>query len=262
MNTEPMPGNQTWLADVPAQALADRVVNPFKTLCWMDSEAPLSRDSILARVASGDMLAPDGNALGDGGELISMDDHERRVAWLYAHGMDDWTPLLLSQLPLGTGEPYVQLEDGHHRLSAAMLHQADVRIRFTLGYRHDIGALVDAMQGRTIAPASTPLFGESVFLTSCGRRGFQVSILDVQHVCCWIEDVVDGNCVARYSDRLWEVYPSGLSSVRSAGMSASDHLADFIASCEGLLGHRDAGFRKYLHHHIDRAKTSQEALLW
>lgn len=68
-------GNQSWVAVVPPERLAAAVINPFATASWAGNHAPISRQSVLVRVAAGDVLAPIICKDGMGGRVRTVRHH-------------------------------------------------------------------------------------------------------------------------------------------------------------------------------------------
>ncbi len=151
-------GNQTGKARLSATSLADLTGSPFVIAVWCGVHQPISAQRVLVYVRTGNTLPPSPGMMG--GELQTIEEHERRVAWLYANPYT-WAPVILAQVDLSS--PSLDMIDGHHRLAAALLRKAELEVLVEGGVRSHVSKLLTARQGEWLVMPETEVFGTGVF---------------------------------------------------------------------------------------------------
>lgn len=248
-------GNQTGKARLSATSLAELTGSPFEIVVWCGVHQPISAQRVLAYVRTGNTLPPSPGMMGS--ELQAIEEHERRVAWLYANP-DTWEPVIVAQGDLSS--PSLEMTDGHHRLAAALLRKAELEVLVEGGMRSHVSKLLSTRQGEWLVVPETEAFGTGVFPVD-GDGQVAVRVYG-EGGRCWVEDMATGECLARYGHKLWTVgsavgdMPAASAlgetalqrqaAIRAPGTSPRDHLEGFIKACVSLIGGHGTGLRDFI----------------
>jgi hypothetical protein len=180
-----------------------------------------------------------------GHELFTSEDHEARVAWLMARP-ETWSPLSV-ELPVEAeaGGPYMNLGDGHHRLAAAILLDAEVDVLLRRGSASVAERWCESAAGQWRRPPQGEVFGEGVLpghagpLHAHGQGGK-----------LWVEGLTTGVCLARYGSRVWHVDGRdggpGQHALRTPDMTETAFLQQFCLAADEAHGRDDGVLSRYL----------------
>lgn len=245
-------GNQTGLIRVPAHHLAALCCSPFEIAVWDGLDEPISAKRVMRYIHEGDTLPPEHGLMGH--ELDSLSDHERRVAWLYLNA-EGWQPVTTEA---GVVDECVMLSDGHHRLAAALLLAIKLTVEVKIGVRSHITNFLDGAGGQWLNYPSTEVFGVGVFPADASNNHASVKIYGGNGR-CWVEDIMTGECVARYGHKLWTVStvsagelpgttddPPKQHRICPEGAPKDEHEKSFTAACQSAFGERNNTLGAYI----------------
>lgn len=150
----------------------------------------------------GDILPPSEQLMGH--DLVSQDDHERRMAYFLCHKATH--PLTGKTSVYRSGVDFA-LEDGHHRLFAAIMSGSKVAIHLTWGSLTSARFAIAATHGAWLSRPDKELIGEQLFFAYPADQRIVLEVTQAHDGRVWINTVNTGECVARYNQRLWSVVP-------------------------------------------------------